>query len=285
MRIYNPYSTIFQALYGSNIQLMLGVANSDLQALATDASAATQWVLNNVKRYSTDVKFRYIAVGNEVQVADPESQYVLRAMQNIHNALVSAGLKDQIKVSTAIDLRLLDLGNISPPSRGAFTANATSYIDPIIAFLVNNGLPILSSVYPYFTYINNMQKYQLHYAIFTSPGVVEQDGDLGYTNLFHAMLDALYWALEKAGGSNLEIVVSESGWPSAGDSAATIENAGTYYTNLINHLKEGTPKRPGRAIETYLFAMFDENRKTPEVEKHFGIFYPNKQPKYQIKFP
>jgi exo-beta-1,3-glucanase (GH17 family) len=97
-------------------------------------------------------------------------------------------------------------------------------------------------------------------------------------------LDALYAALEKAGAANLSISVSESGWSSEGGNAATAGNAGTFYRNLINHVKQGAPRRSGKAIETYLFAMFDENLKAAAIEQHFGLFLPDRQPKYQLTF-
>ncbi|KAB1228002.1 Glucan endo-1,3-beta-glucosidase, basic vacuolar isoform [Morella rubra] len=285
MRLYEPYQPTLDALKGSNIELIIGIGlNSNLQAL-TDAAAATDWVQKNIKSYSPDVRFKYIAVGNEVHPNDAEAKFVLPAMQSIHNAIVAANLQDQIKVSTAIDTTLLSPDSF-PPSKGAFSAS--SYINPIVSFLVNNGAPLLANVYPYFSYTGDLQNIALPYALFTSPGVVVTDpeGNRGYQNLFDALLDTLYSAVEKAGGPNLQIVVSESGWPSEGGTGATVENAGTYYKNLIGHVKSGTPKKPGQAIETYLFAMFDENIKNvpPEVERHFGLFSPNKQPKYQLTF-
>ncbi|CAO2832962.1 unnamed protein product [Amaranthus hypochondriacus] len=108
----------------------------------------------------------------------------------------------------------------------------------------------------------------------------------------------------------VKIVVSESGWPSKGKfhhgrklgkkdevmvkdelgscgeesirgEAATIENAKIYYTNLINHVKKGSPMTQGEAIETYLFATFDENEKDGDVsERNFGLFTPDQKPKY-----
>ncbi|KAK6247713.1 hypothetical protein QUC31_019278 [Theobroma cacao] len=282
MRIYDPNQFTLQALKGTNIQLILGIPNAALQSL-TDPSAASDFVKRNIVSFSPAVKFRYISVGNEVKPTDPEAQFVLPAMRNIYNALVSANLKGQIKVSTSVEPTLL--GNSYPPSAGLFSEAARPYIIPIIKFLASNGSPLLANIYTYFSYIGDTKNIDLGFALFTSPGVVVQDGPSGYQNLFDATLDSLYSALEKIGAANLEIVVSESGWPSAGGTAATVENASTYYKNLIKHVKNGTPKRPGKPIETYLFAMFDENQKGPaETERHFGLFSPNKQPKYPIKF-
>ena len=116
-----------------------------------------------------------------------------------------------------------------------------------------------------------------------------QDGELGYQNIFYAILDAFYSALKKANGSSLKIVMSKIGWPSKGGQATTFEYAGLYNKNLYNknlirHVKGGTPKRPVGPIETYIVSMFNENKRTPAYQKNWGLFYPNKMPKYQFKF-
>ncbi|XP_042480582.1 glucan endo-1,3-beta-glucosidase-like [Macadamia integrifolia] len=285
MRLYAPNQAALQALGGSNIELILGVPNDALQGIAGSTSTASDWVQTNVVAYSSTVKFRYIAVGNEVSPLNGNSQYVnyvLTAMQNIHSAISAAGL--QITVTTAVETGLL--GTSYPPSQGAFSSDVSSYIDPIISFLSGNGAPLLANVYPYFSYKDNTGSISLSYALFTSTSVVvtDQYSNLGYKNLFDAMVDALYSALDKAGGSSVGIVVSETGWPTAGGTSTTAENAQTYNNNLIQHVKNGTPMKSG-ALETYIFAMFDENQKTGGGEENYwGIFSADKQAKYQISF-
>ncbi|MED6181461.1 hypothetical protein PIB30_019536 [Stylosanthes scabra] len=75
MRIYDPDQPTLQALKGSNIELILDVPNDQLQSL-TDSTTATNWVNTNIKAYS-DVNFKYIAVGNEVDPSDSNSQNIL----------------------------------------------------------------------------------------------------------------------------------------------------------------------------------------------------------------
>nr|QNO39520.1 lichenase [Stevia rebaudiana] len=288
MRLYDPFDPdVLPSLRGSNIEVMLGVPNSQLEYVALSRENARAWVKTNVRDYSPGVRFRYIAVGNEVKPSDSKlAPLVHRALTNVHEAIAFHGLKDQIKVSTAIDMTLIV--DSSPPSKAAF--GVRSYIDPIIGFLVETKAPLLLNIYTYFSYVDNPRDISLEFATFTSPGTVVHDGANNYQNLFDAMLDSAYSALEKAGGASLEIVVSETGWPSAGGVEATVENARKFYRNVIGHVSKGTPKRPGKAIETYLFAMFDENEKEkdktkPQLENNFGVFNPvTQQQKYQLAF-
>lgn len=197
----------------------------------------------------------------------------------MYAALSSAGI--DAKVSTSVSMGVL--GTSYPPSQGEFSSES-SYINSIVQYLATIDAALLVNVHPYFTYIGDMTNISLDYVMFNSPEPVVSDGPYNYNNIFDAMVDAVYSAMEKVdNGSNVRVIVSESGWPSDGGTAATVSNAKMYNQNLINHVSQGTPKRP-TPLETYIFAMFNENQKPAGVEQHWGLFYPDKEPVYPIDF-
>lgn len=141
------------------------------------------------------------------------------------------------------------------------------------------------NVYPYFAYAADPADIKLEYAQFTATSAVVQDRGLSYFNLFDAMVDAFLWAMEAAGAPGVDVVVSESGWPSAGNGQFTSpELAATYNKNFKEHIEsnKGTPKRPGASIEGFIFALFNEDQKPAGMEQNFGLFYPNMNPVYPI---
>ncbi|KAM0905843.1 hypothetical protein ACQ4PT_017134 [Festuca glaucescens] len=281
MRIYNPDQEALAALRGSGIAVTLDVGGVDeVRRLAADASYAASWVRSNVQAYYPDVIIRYVVVGNEIPAADARP-ILLPAIRNVNDALSAAGLGSSIKASTAVQFDVFT--NSFPPSSGVF---AQAYMGDVARLLASTGAPLLVNVYPYFAYRDNPRDIQLNYATFQPGATVRDDGNgLVYTNLFDAMVDVVYAALEKAGAPGVRVVVSESGWPSAGGFAATVENARRYNQGLIDNVRDGTPRRPGQ-IETYLFAMFNENSKPGDAtERNFGLFYPNMQPVYPVTFP
>lgn len=63
----------------------------------------------------------------------------------------------------------------------------------------------------------------LDYAQFTATEAVVTDGNLNYYNLFDAMVDAFFSAMEK-GVCDVDVVVSATGWPSDGNGNFTTPN-------------------------------------------------------------
>lgn len=98
----------------------------------------------------------------------------------------------------------------------------------------------------------------------------------------------MHSALKGMGFEDVEIVVAETGWPYKGDAnevGPSMENAKAYNGNLVNHLrsKVGTPLMPGKSVDTYLFALYDEDLKPgPSSERSFGLFKPDLSVTYDV---
>ncbi|XP_059596820.1 glucan endo-1,3-beta-glucosidase-like [Vitis vinifera] len=244
MRLFDPNPSALEALKGSGIGVILGVPNTDIPNIASSQAAAQQWFDTNLAPYLNDVNF----------------------FKNVGG----------IKVGTAVPLSVL--GTLLPPSAGQFSKEVDGVMRAILGVLSAQGSPLMINVYPYYGYVGDPANVLLDYAVFRANGTVVKDGPLGYSNLFDAMVDAFYSAMEKAGGSTVGVVVTESSWPSAGKgNVTTLEIAGTYNRNFLAHLNaSGTPKRPHAKIDGYIFAMFSENLKPgTATEQNFGLFYPN----------
>ncbi|KAL2926505.1 Lichenase-2 [Bienertia sinuspersici] len=280
MRLFDPSQEALKALRGSGIRVSVGVKNEDVTNIAMDVNAAMKWVNTNVAPYIKEVDIKWITVGNEM-VPGPGSNLIPQAMNNILSGLNAAGIS-QVKVSTVVNAAVL--GASSPPSAGTFSADASADMQGIVVWLAGTNNPLLVNLYPYFAYAENPGQISLDYALFKAQQPVV-DGQYSYYSLFEAMVDAFNAALEKVSASNVTIVVSETGWPSAGNDPYTSkENAQSYNQNLIDKMKsKGTPRKPSNIMDIFIFAMFNEDKKPSGVEQNWGLHYPNMDPVTNIK--
>ncbi|PHT87243.1 hypothetical protein T459_09349 [Capsicum annuum] len=272
IKIFDPNTDVLKALEGSGLSVILRTRNEDLQALATDPTFATNWILTNVIPHASTINFTYISAGN-VSYIRTISNFCIRSLAQFGLALKPKNL--DIPVSTTISLQVL--GTSYAPSNGVFFEDVIQFMQPIAQFLAARQYPLLANVYPYFAYSGNPSQIQLDYALFRSTDPVVSECPFQYINLFYAMVDSLFSVLEKVGQPTVEVVVTEAGWPSAGDVYETIDNAQTYANNLIEHVSSSraTPTRPGKVLETYIFSLFNENQKPAGTEQNFGLFYRN----------
>ncbi|KAH1141549.1 hypothetical protein GYH30_032677 [Glycine max] len=221
-----------------------------------------------------------IAVGNEVMSSGDESlvSQLLPAMQNVQNALNSA---PKIKVSTVHSMAVLT--HSDPPSSGSFDPALVNTLQQLLAFQKDNESPFAFNPYPFFSYQSDPRPETLAFCLFQpNSGRVDTGSGKVYSNMFDAQhnleVDAVHAALSSMGFKDMEIVIAETGWPSRGDSnevGASVENAKAYNGNLIEHLRSlvGTPLMPGKSVDTFIFALYDEDLKRgPASERAFGLF-------------
>ncbi|CAM6101916.1 unnamed protein product [Calypogeia fissa] len=293
VKIYDANTSVIQAFANTQIQLVIGLPNEQLDEMATNTTAAFNWVQENVANYYPATQIVGVAVGNEVLTSAPTlAGSLLQAMNNLHSALVNLQLDGVVKVSTPHSMSILS--NSYPPSAGQFNASyAASTLQPLLNFILVTGSYVMVNVYPFFAYSSNPAQVPLNYALFLpSQEVTDPTTGLQYVNLFDAQLDSFYAAMTSLNTEfiNLPVVVTETGWPSMGDPSelgADIENAQDYNGNLVKAILsgKGTPMKPNVSIEAYVFALFNENMKPgPTSERNYGLFYPNMQPVYNLNF-
>lgn len=288
VKLYDAEPDVLSAFSDSNVEFTIGIGNENVGNMI-DPSQARAWIQQNVQSFLPRTKITCITVGNEILSGKDTSliSNLLPAMQSLHGALVSLGLDQQVNITTAHSLAIL--GNSYPPSSGSFLQNLAQYIQPLLDFHSKTNSPFLINVYPYFAYKASPDTVSMEYVLFQSnQGVTDPNTNLNYDNMLYAQLDSVYSAIKAMGYNNIDVRVSETGWPSKGDpdeAGATPENAALYNGNLLKRLKmnQGTPLMPNTPISVYVFALFNEDLKPgPTSERNYGLFYPNNTPVYNI---
>ncbi|KAF8082390.1 hypothetical protein N665_0829s0007 [Sinapis alba] len=291
VKLYDANPEILKAFSGTGVEFIVGLGNEYLSKMK-DPSKALTWIKQNVTPYLPATNITCITIGNEILALNDSSltDSLLPAMQGVHSALVTAGISDQIAVTTAHSLSILKTS--FPPSAGEFSPDVIDYLKPILEFHRKTDSPFLINAYPFFAYKGSPKEIPLDFVLFQqNQGVVDPTTGFHYDNMLFAQIDAVYSALAAAGYKTLKVQISETGWPSKGDDdefGATPENAKRYNGNLIKLMKNEktkTPLRPNNDLIIYVFALFNENMKPgPTSERNYGLFKPDGTQAYSLGF-
>ncbi|CAM0903066.1 unnamed protein product [Alopecurus aequalis] len=289
VKLYDADPRVLRAFLGTGVEFVVGIGNEHVHAMI-DPAAAQAWLQQHVTpQLRAGARITCITVGNEVfKGSDTFLQTnLLPAMRSVHQALGALGLQGRVNVTTAHSLDIM--GVSYPPSAGAFHPAAVPHLQPFLSFLSATRAPFLINCYPYFAYKDDPARVPLEYVLFQpNAGVTDPVTRLNYDNMLYAQVDAVYAAIQALGHTDIDVKVSETGWPSRGDPdeyGATPEHARTYVRNLLRRIemRQGTPLRPAVPIDVYVFALFNENLKPgPASERNYGLFYPDGTPVYNV---
>nr|XP_028950997.1 glucan endo-1,3-beta-glucosidase 7-like isoform X2 [Malus domestica] len=289
VRLYGSDPAIIKALANTGLGIVIGASNGDIPGLASDPSFAKSWVGANVSPFYPASNIILITVGNEVLTYGDQGliSQLVPAIKNVQDALTSLSLGGKIKVSTVHSMAMLK--HSEPPSSARFDPGFGDVIKELLGFNNATGSPFAINPYPYFAYRSDPRPETLAFCLFQpNNGRFDSNTNIKYMNMFDAQVDAIRSALDSIGFKGVEIVVAETGWPYKGDDnevGPSVQNAKAYNGNLIAHLRSmvGTPLMPGKSVDTYLFALYDENLKPgPVSERAFGLFKPDLTMNYDV---
>ncbi|KAJ6830832.1 putative glucan endo-1,3-beta-glucosidase [Iris pallida] len=284
VKLFDSNPDFIRAFAGTGISLAITAPNGEIPNLSKPPGAAA-WLASSVLPFLPATNISLILVGNEIMATADRNliAHLVPAMRSLKSALSSAGYP-HVRVSTPHSLGILSSSDA--PSSGRFRRGYDRAIfAPMLRFHRDTNTPFVVNPYPYFSYNDRT----LSYALFRpNAGVWDPVTRINYTNMFDAQMDAVHAAMDRLGFGDVEILIGETGWPSAGDPgqlAVDPATAAEFNGKLIRKVTSGggTPRMPGRRFETYLFALFNENLKPgPTAERNWGLFRPDLSPVYDV---
>ncbi|CAG7897510.1 unnamed protein product [Brassica rapa] len=293
VKLYDADPETLTLLSHTNLYVSITVHNHQITSLGTNQTTAEDWVKTNILPYYPQTQIRFVLVGNEIlSVQDRNiTANLVPAMRKIVNALRAHGIHN-IKVGTPLPMD--SLRSTFPPSNSTFREDiAGPLMLPLLKFLNGTNSYFFINLQPYYRWLRNPMNTSLDFALFQGNSTyTDPRTGLVYHNLVDQMLDSVILAMTKLGYPHIRIAISETGWPNSGDideTGANILNAATYNRNLIKKMTAippiGTPARPGLPIPTFVFSLFNENKKSGSgTQRHWGILHPDGTPIYDIDF-
>lgn len=280
IRLDEPNIDVLNAFRGTGIDVSFSIPNDRLTDMATNKALVEEWFNTYIKPFIGDFKINYIIVGDK---AIPGlDNCILPVMMSLQD-LLNAHYLGQVKITTLVGYQGA-LATKDPPSSGAFHETVSENLRGILQFLVEEGSPLMVSVFPY-------RKYKfdggvsLNYAIFNETKPVVRDGELNYYNLFDAMVDAFYAAIDKEKVGDVTIAVGETGWPTCGnDHTSTKAIAEEYNKKFVTHIcsGKGTPRKPNVFLEGFIQSIFNEDEKPDGESQCYGMFDVDMNPSYSL---
>ncbi|KAI5057988.1 hypothetical protein GOP47_0028003, partial [Adiantum capillus-veneris] len=256
VKMYEPRQEVLKAFADSGIQLLLGIPNDLVPAIAANLALAFSWVAQNVVPFPKS-KISTIIVGNE-WLLDPahDPSLLLPAMNNVYTALTTTSPSlsnvnlSAIKVSTTHSFRVLSIS--FPPSAAQFNPGLLPVLIPILTFLQLTRSSFMVNIFPYFAYVED-SNVSLDFALFQAKEAVrDPNTGLDYTNLFDLQLDAVYAAVhgvlalagvkslgEKTGRNYDYIVKEEQGEDNARRPIPSLNKTGREYDQIEKHANSG----------------------------------------------
>ncbi|KAL0321961.1 UNVERIFIED_CONTAM: Glucan endo-1,3-beta-glucosidase [Sesamum calycinum] len=278
VKTFNVNPDILRAFAKTGIPVTVTIPNDEIPGL-TDVHNARRWVSANIKPFYPETQIQHILVGNEILHWGPQNlrDDLVAAMQTVHKALKLEDVTG-IDVSTAHSLAILEPSET--PSTSRFRAGwDKGILAPMLEFHRSTKSPFMVNPYPYFGYTEPKSNFTLFQP---NKGVYDSETKILYENMYDLLLDSVYISMKKLGFADVTIAVGETGWASQGETfeqpKCSLANAESYNGGLVKKYKSGsgTPLMPDRKFETYIFALFNENKKPGSIaERNFGLFYPN----------
>ena len=261
VRLYGDDSDLTDELNDAKtngVEVALGTTNDMITAFLTQANADA-YVNSYVKPYVNTVKL--VILGNEPFISNQQTGSLVPALTNLRQAFTDDGVN---VLPVTINESFGVVQNSYPPACTTFAPQYAG-ISSVLAYLQSIGSFILVDIYPYQAERDNPSQIPLAYALGTqstpigpacgAPAVTEP-------SLFQAQLDAFKAAMKAAGYPSLTTFIGETGWASAGSSAASPANETTYINCYSQSYSTSLP--------TFLFEMYNENLKGGD-ESYYGL--------------